>query len=74
MAVKGYSVSSPYTLNLPISMSANGNFYGYCCSRDIWEVHHGLSIVNKATLQFRLSNFSSQSRTIYSLMWLVVGY
>ena len=69
--IKAYTVTSPYEFVLPI---ATNMCYGYLCARNAYEFNYGIEIPNSTRMKFCIHNTSGQSRTIYSIMWLVFGF
>ena len=67
-----YSVSSTYTVTLPIACTAN--YTAVAIPRNAFEIDIGVVEPNLAVLQFALHNNSADTRNIYGVYYIVIGY
>lgn len=67
-----HGVSSIYTITLPIACT--GNYAAVAIPRNAYEIDIGVCEPNFATLQFGLHNNSADTRNIYGVYYIIIGY
>lgn len=72
MYVSRYGVITDYTITLP--MACTRHYTAVAAPRNTNEMACGVSEPNYATLQFTVHNNSAESRYIYGVYWITVGY
>lgn len=67
-----YGVSTTYSITLPIACT--GNYSAVAVPRNAYEMDIGVIQPNLATLQFVLHNNSADTRHVYGVYYIVMGF